>query len=115
MVNLALDRQFGKATPLPPAPEKKEAKEASPAQSSSISRSPDDATHDEIALSERPMKKIEAVFQPFKLDEIREVLAKARLPRFSLLEVKGAGCHQIIINNTAALLKIPLKSALQWS
>jgi K+-transporting ATPase ATPase C chain len=26
-VNLALDRQFGKATPLPPAPEKKEAKE----------------------------------------------------------------------------------------
>jgi len=37
LVNLALDRQFGKATPLPPAPEKKEAKEApkegaSPAQ-----------------------------------------------------------------------------------
>ena len=30
LVNLALDRQFGKATPLPPAPEKKEAKEASP-------------------------------------------------------------------------------------
>jgi K+-transporting ATPase ATPase C chain len=29
MVNLALDRQFGKATPLPPAPEKKETKEAS--------------------------------------------------------------------------------------
>jgi K+-transporting ATPase ATPase C chain len=28
LVNLALDRQFGKATPLPPAPEKKEAKEA---------------------------------------------------------------------------------------
>jgi hypothetical protein len=28
MVNLALDRQFGKATPLPPAREKKEAKEA---------------------------------------------------------------------------------------
>jgi K+-transporting ATPase ATPase C chain len=26
MVNLALDRQFGKATPLPPAPEKKDAK-----------------------------------------------------------------------------------------
>src|SRR5215467_3112969 len=35
MVNLALDRQFGKATPLPPAPEKKEpAKEAAPAQQS---------------------------------------------------------------------------------
>lgn len=28
MVNLALDRQFGKATPLPPAPEKKETKDA---------------------------------------------------------------------------------------
>ncbi|HEY7216785.1 MAG TPA: potassium-transporting ATPase subunit C, partial [Candidatus Binatia bacterium] len=28
LVNLALDRQFGKATPLPPAPEKKETKEA---------------------------------------------------------------------------------------
>ena len=28
VVNLALDRQFGKATPLPPAPEKKETKEA---------------------------------------------------------------------------------------
>jgi K+-transporting ATPase ATPase C chain len=28
VVNLALDRQFGKATPLPPAPEKKETKDA---------------------------------------------------------------------------------------
>jgi K+-transporting ATPase ATPase C chain len=28
MVNLALDRQFGKATPLPPAPDKKETKDA---------------------------------------------------------------------------------------
>ena len=28
LVNLALDRQFGKAAPLPPAPEKKETKEA---------------------------------------------------------------------------------------
>jgi K+-transporting ATPase ATPase C chain len=38
LVNLALDRQFGKATPLPPAPEKKETKDApkeasAPAQS----------------------------------------------------------------------------------
>ena len=40
LVNLALDRQFGKATPLPPAPEKKEAKdadaEAAPAAQSAI-------------------------------------------------------------------------------
>jgi nitrogen regulatory protein PII len=40
------------------------------------------------------MKKIEAIFKPFKLDEIKEVLA---IPRVSLLEVKGAGCHQVRI------------------
>ena len=40
------------------------------------------------------MKKIEAIFKPFKLDEIKEVLAKERIPRVSLQEVKGAGCHQ---------------------
>ena len=39
------------------------------------------------------MKKIEAIFKPFKLDEIKEVLAKERIQRFSLFEVKGAGCH----------------------
>ena len=43
------------------------------------------------------MKKIEAIFKPFKLDEIKEAQAKERIQRFSLLEVKGAGCHQIII------------------
>jgi nitrogen regulatory protein PII len=43
------------------------------------------------------MKKIEAIFTPFKLDEIREALAKERIPRISLLEVKGAGCHQVRI------------------
>ena len=45
LVNLALDRQFGKATPLPPAPEKKETKEAakegaSPAQGANQSTPP---------------------------------------------------------------------------
>jgi nitrogen regulatory protein PII len=43
------------------------------------------------------MKKIEAIFTPFKLDEIREVLAKERIPRVSLQEVKGAGCQQVRI------------------
>jgi nitrogen regulatory protein P-II 1 len=43
------------------------------------------------------MKKIEAIFKPFKLDEIKEVLAKERIPHVSLQEVKGAGCHQIRI------------------
>ena len=43
------------------------------------------------------MKKIEAICKPFKLDEIKEALAKERIQRFSLLEVKGAGCNQISI------------------
>jgi nitrogen regulatory protein P-II 1 len=44
------------------------------------------------------MKKIEAIFKPFKLGEIKEVLAKERIGRVSLVEVKGAGCHQVRIN-----------------
>jgi K+-transporting ATPase ATPase C chain len=44
LVNLALDRQFGKATPLPPAPEKKEpAKEAPPAEQSVAPSAPAEA------------------------------------------------------------------------
>jgi nitrogen regulatory protein P-II 1 len=43
------------------------------------------------------MKKIEAIFKPFKLDEIKEALAKERIQRFSVVEVKGAGCHQTSI------------------
>ena len=35
--------------------------------------------------------------EPFKLDEIKKVLAKEQIPRVSLLEVKGAGCHQFKI------------------
>jgi nitrogen regulatory protein P-II 1 len=40
------------------------------------------------------MKKIEASFKPFKLDEIKEALANERVPRFSLFVV-GADCQQI--------------------
>jgi nitrogen regulatory protein P-II 1 len=40
------------------------------------------------------MKKIEAIFKPFKLDEIKEVLAKERIERVSLHEIKGTGCRQ---------------------
>jgi nitrogen regulatory protein PII len=43
------------------------------------------------------MKKIEAIFKPFKLDEIKEALANERIQRFSLFEVNGAGCQQITI------------------
>ena len=41
------------------------------------------------------MKKIEAIFKPFKLDEIKEALRKERIGRFWLSEVKGTGCDQI--------------------
>lgn len=40
------------------------------------------------------MKKIEAVIQSFKLDEVREILVKARLPRINIFEVRGAGSQQ---------------------
>ena len=40
------------------------------------------------------MKKIEAIIEPFKLDEVREILAKAKIPRVTIFEVKGAGCQQ---------------------
>jgi nitrogen regulatory protein PII len=60
------------------------------------------------------MKKIEAIFKPFKLDEIKEALAKERIQRFSLFEVKGAGCHQISIKQLR-MPKTPMKSASHCS
>jgi nitrogen regulatory protein P-II 1 len=41
------------------------------------------------------MKKIEAVFKPFKLDEIKEALGKEHVQRFSLFEIRGSGCQQV--------------------
>lgn len=41
------------------------------------------------------MKKIEAVFKPFKLDEVKGMLAKERIQRVSLSEIRGAGCDQV--------------------
>jgi nitrogen regulatory protein PII len=40
------------------------------------------------------MKKVEAVFESFKLDQVREALAKENIPRITIFEVKGGGCHQ---------------------
>ena len=37
------------------------------------------------------MKKIEAIVKPFKLDEIREALAKAGITGLTITEVKGVG------------------------
>jgi nitrogen regulatory protein P-II 1 len=41
------------------------------------------------------MKRIEAIFKPFKLDEITEALEKENLQRISLCEVRGAGRQQV--------------------
>ena len=40
------------------------------------------------------VKKIEAVVDPFKLDEIKELLAKLKIPQVTVYEVKGAGAQQ---------------------
>jgi nitrogen regulatory protein P-II 1 len=40
------------------------------------------------------MKKVEAVIQGFKADEVREALANEEIPRITIFEVKGAGSHQ---------------------
>jgi nitrogen regulatory protein PII len=40
------------------------------------------------------MKKVEAVIQGFKVDEVREALAKEKIPRITIFEVKGAGSNQ---------------------
>jgi nitrogen regulatory protein P-II 1 len=40
-----------------------------------------------------PMKKIEAIVKPFKLEEVKEALAKIGLPGMTVIEAKGFG-HQ---------------------
>ena len=37
------------------------------------------------------MKKIEAIFKPFKLDEVREALSELGVSGFTVTEVKGFG------------------------
>ena len=39
----------------------------------------------------RPMKKIEAIIKPFKLDEVKEALQEAGIQGLSVTEVKGFG------------------------
>jgi nitrogen regulatory protein P-II 1 len=38
-----------------------------------------------------PMKKIEAIIKPFKLDEVKEALQEAGIQGLSVVEVKGFG------------------------
>jgi nitrogen regulatory protein P-II 1 len=40
---------------------------------------------------ESPMKKIEAIIKPFKLDEVREALAEVGVTGLTVTEVKGFG------------------------
>jgi nitrogen regulatory protein P-II 1 len=39
----------------------------------------------------RPMKKIEAIIKPFKLDEVKEALQEAGIQGITVLEAKGFG------------------------
>jgi len=39
----------------------------------------------------RPVKKIEAIIKPFKLDEVKEALQEAGIQGLSVVEVKGFG------------------------
>src|SRR5207244_6390499 len=39
----------------------------------------------------RPMKRIDAIIKPFKLDEVKEVLSKAGINGMTVDEVKGFG------------------------
>jgi len=43
---------------------------------------------------ERPLKKIEAVIYPFKLDEVKEALERKNIHRMTVFEVIGAGSQQ---------------------
>lgn len=42
-------------------------------------------------LKESPMKKIEAIIKPFKLDDVKEALNKLGIKGMTLTEVKGYG------------------------
>src|SRR6056300_1597802 len=42
-------------------------------------------------MREAPMKKIEAIIKPFKLDEVKEALQEVGVQGLSVIEVKGFG------------------------
>jgi nitrogen regulatory protein P-II 1 len=43
---------------------------------------------------EPPLKEIEAVIHPFKLDEVKEALERKNIHRMTVFEVRGAGSQQ---------------------
>lgn len=40
------------------------------------------------------MKMVEAVINPFKLEDVKSVLARLGIQRITALEVRGFGCHK---------------------
>jgi len=48
-----------------------------------------------------PMKKIEAIIKPFKLDEVKGALAKAGVQGLTVSEVKGSGGRRGTPSSTA--------------
>jgi nitrogen regulatory protein P-II 1 len=49
------------------------------------------AGHPPCAAREGPMKKVEAIIKPFKLDEVKEALQDIGIQGLSVLEAKGFG------------------------
>jgi nitrogen regulatory protein P-II 1 len=45
----------------------------------------------QTSTRERPMKKVEAVIKPFKLDDVREALSEIGITGMTAIEVKGFG------------------------
>ena len=62
------------------------------------------------------MKKIEAIFKPFKLDELKEALANES-SAFLFSKSKAPAANKLLSNNTAVSCapKIPAKLASQFS
>ena len=48
------------------------------------------------------MKKIEAIIQPFKLDDVREALKEAGIDGMTIHDVRGHGRQRVTLRCTAA-------------
>ena len=55
-----------------------------------------------VTTTSRPMKKIEAIIKPFKLEEVKDALAEMGIEGMTVTEVKGFGRKKGIRKSTAA-------------
>src|SRR5512141_3493554 len=60
---------------------------SSPTPTSTCGTSPAEAA----GTGRHPMKKIEAIIKPFKMDEVKKALTEAGVTGMTVLEVKGVG------------------------